>query len=158
MSLDLSEDVRTVDIKELMDILPHRYPFLFVDKILDLDLKAGKVRALKNVTINESYFQGHFPGAPIMPGVLILECLAQAGAILVLRAGDEAVKGKIAVLSNVKMAKFRRPIHPGDALELQIQSIHVNSKGGRVHARAEVDGQLAVEAEIGFVMVEHKNV
>src|SRR5690349_15907707 len=124
------------DVNQIIKFLPHRYPFLLVDKILSLDLEKGTIVGLKNVTMNESFFQGHFPGAPIMPGVLILEALAQTGGVLVhLRENKE----KIALLLNVNNAKFRNPVKPGDQLFLHAEGIHFSSKGGRVQALALVN-------------------
>lgn len=138
-------------IKEIAKILPHRYPFLLVDKIIYLNLEESKIIGQKNVTANEHFFEGHFPGAPIMPGVLILEALAQAGGILVHQKFQ--VK-KTAVLLNVNNAKFRKRVLPGDVLFLHATGIHLTQKGGRVLAKAIVDDQVAVEAEIGFALVD----
>ncbi|MFI5344312.1 MAG: 3-hydroxyacyl-ACP dehydratase FabZ [Chlamydiales bacterium] len=144
-----------LDIKQILNILPHRYPFLLVDRVLEMDLEKGYILAQKNVTINEPFFQGHFPNVPIMPGVLILECLAQAGGILVHLKGDE---GKIAVLLNVNQAKFRHPVKPGDVLHLRCQGLHFSSKGGRVKAEALVEGKVVAEGEIGFVFVDKSQI
>ena len=140
-----------LDVKEVVKILPHRYPFLLVDKILELDLEKGYILGQKNVTINEGFFQGHFPNAPIMPGVLILEALAQTGGVMV---HLKAKSGKIAVLLNVNNAKFRHPVRPGDVLLLKAEGLHFSSKGGRVKVTATVNDKLAVEAEIGFALVD----
>lgn len=150
-------DQKHFDIKEITSILPHRYPFLLVDKILDLDLEKGMIVAQKNVTYNESFFQGHFPGAPIMPGVLILEALAQAGGVLVYMQGN---RNKLAVLLNMKNVKFRNPVKPGDVLILKGEGLHVSSKGGRIQARATINGpdKVAVEAEIGFALVDKQQI
>jgi 3-hydroxyacyl-[acyl-carrier-protein] dehydratase len=145
----------TLDIKQIINILPHRFPFLLVDRVLEMDLDKGYILAQKNVTFNESFFQGHFPGAPIMPGVLILEALAQAGGILVHLRGE---KDKIAVLLNVNHAKFRHPVKPGDVLLLKCQGLHFSSKGGRVKAEALVNDKVAAEAEIGFVFVDKSQI
>ena len=116
-----------------------------------MNLEENFIVGIKNVTMNEQFFQGHFPGVPIMPGVLILEALAQTGGILV----DQKIKhSKIALLLNVNNAKFRRPVVPGDVLILHAQGLHFSSKGGRVQARALVNEQLVVEAEIGFALVQ----
>lgn len=144
-----------MDIKDIVKILPHRYPFLLVDKIISLDLEKGTVVGQKNLTINEAFFQGHFPDAPIMPGVLILEALAQTGGILVHLRGN---REKIAVLLNVNSAKFRYPVHPGDVLTLKCEGIHFSSKGGKVRAQALVGEKLACEAEIGFALVDKKQI
>lgn len=146
---------RTLDVKEIMKVIPHRFPFLLVDKILDLDEEAGTIVGQKNVTINESFFQGHFPDAPIMPGVLILEALAQVGAVLVFVKGQQ---DKIGVLLNMKEAKFRNPVKPGDILMLKCEGIHFSSKGGRVKAVATVNDKVAVEAEISFALVDKNNI
>lgn len=152
---DSSEKCPSLDIKKILDILPHRYPFLLVDKVLEINLERETLLAQKNVTINESFFQGHFPSSPIMPGVLILEALAQAGGILVHLKN----KGnKIAILLSVKEAKFRHPVKPGDVLQLRCQGLHFSSKGGRVKAEAYVSEKLAAEAEIGFVFVEKDHI
>lgn len=143
------------DIKEIMKMLPHRYPFLLVDRILEINLEKGFIVGQKNVTINEAFFQGHFPDAPIMPGVLILEALAQTGGVLVHLRGN---REKIAVLLNVNGAKFRNPVRPGDVLMLRATGIHFSSKGGRVHAEAFVNDKIAVEAEIGFALVNKEQI
>lgn len=140
-----------LDIKKILSILPHRYPFLLIDKVIELDLENHSIIGLKCLTINEHFFQGHFPDAPIMPGVLILEALAQVGGILI---HEKGFKDKTAVLLNVNQAKFRRPVLPGDVLYLHGQAIHVSSRGGRIQARAIVNDQLAAEAEIGFALRE----
>ena len=137
--------------KEIEKILPHRYPFLLVDRILEMNLEENEILGLKNVTVNEPFFQGHFPGAPIMPGVLILEALAQTGGVLVHQKGY--VK-KIAVLLNVTGAKFRKPVVPGDALLLHVKGIHVSGNGGKIKAKAMIGLVLAVEAELSFALVD----
>lgn len=144
-----------LDVKDIVKILPHRYPFLLVDKILEMDLDKGTIIGQKNATINEAFFQGHFPDAPIMPGVLILEALAQAGGVLVHLKADS---GKIAVLLNVNNAKFRQPVRPGDVLILKCEGLHFSSKGGRVKAQALVNDKIAVEAEIGFALVDKSQI
>lgn len=145
----------TLDIKEILKILPHRYPFLLVDRIVEIDIENGKILGQKNVTINEAFFQGHFPDAPIMPGVLILEALAQAGGVLV---HLKSPIPKIAVLLNVNNAKFRHPVRPGDVLMLKGEGLHFSSKGGRVKVEAMVQDKIAVEAEIGFALVDKSQI
>ena len=142
-----------LDIREISKILPHRYPFLLVDKITYLNLEENVIIGQKNVTMNEQFFQGHFPGVPLMPGVLVLEALAQAGGILVYKKASE---GKIAVLLNINNVKFRKPVVPGDVLILQATGVHVSSKGGKFLAKALVNDQIAVEAEIGFAMIDRE--
>ena len=142
-------------IKEISQILPHRYPFLLVDRIIYLNLEENVITGLKNVTGNEQFFQGHFPGAPIMPGVLVLEALAQTFGILVHQKGYNE---KIAVLMNVNNAKFRKPVVPGDALLLHATGLHISSKGGKVQAKATVNDQVVAEAEIGFALVDMEQI
>lgn len=144
-----------MDVKEILSILPHRYPFLLVDKILSWDLEEGVIVGQKNATFNEQFFQGHFPGAPIMPGVLLLEALAQVGGVLVhLKMKTD----KVAVLLNVNNAKFRRPVKPGDVIYLECKETHFSSKGGKVNATATVDGKIAVEAELAFALVDKSQI
>lgn len=139
------------DIKEISKILPHRYPFLLVDRIDELNVEENFIIGIKNVTRNEPFFDGHFPDVPIMPGVLILEALAQTGGILV---HQKTKNSKIALLLSVNNAKFRRPVVPGDVLTLHAEGVHFSSKGGKIHAKASVDGALAAQADIGFALVE----
>lgn len=153
--VDQSDKTLSFDINQIIRILPHRYPFLLVDRVLEVDLEKNYVLAQKNVTINEAFFQGHFPGAPIMPGVLILEALAQAGGILVHLKGSG---DKVAILLSVNHAKFRQPVKPGDVLYLRGQGLHFSSKGGRVKAEALVNDKVAAEAEIGFVFVDKNQI
>lgn len=143
-----------LDIKDILKILPHRYPFLLIDRIVELDLDVPRIVGIKNVTINEPFFQGHFPDAPIMPGVLLLEALAQAGGIL---AHQKGFQEKIAVYLTINQAKFRNPVKPGDTLYIHAEGVHFSSKGGRVKAKALINNEkIAVEAEIGFALV-HKH-
>lgn len=150
-----SSFVPPLDIKQILQILPHRYPFLLVDRVLEMNLEQETILAQKNVTMNEAFFQGHFPRMPIMPGVLILEALAQAGGILchLKHPGD-----KIAILSSVNQSKFRHPVTPGDVLHLKCEGIHLSAKGGRVKAEALVGGKVVAEAEIGFVFVNNNQI
>jgi 3-hydroxyacyl-[acyl-carrier-protein] dehydratase len=137
--------------RQVEEILPHRYPFLLVDRIVHVDLDAGEIIGVKNVTYNEPFFQGHFPGAPIMPGVLILEALAQTGGILVHQKGYNK---KIAVLLNVTGAKFRKPVTPGDVLHLHAKALHISNNGGKMQTKAMIGEQLAAEAELSFALIE----
>ena len=139
-----------LDIKKIVKILPHRYPFLLVDQILELDLEKGTIVGKKNLTINEAFFQGHFPEAPLMPGVLILEALAQTGGILVHLRDN---RGRVAILLGINNAKFRRPVKPGDVLILKATVLHLSSKGGKVAAGAYVDDVLVAESELSFALV-----
>jgi 3-hydroxyacyl-[acyl-carrier-protein] dehydratase len=143
------KDSTLLDIKEIISILPHRYPILLVDRIIHLDLEENLIIGIKNVTMNEPFFQGHFPGLPLMPGVLILEALAQTGGILVYRKGQT---DKIAVLLTINEAKFRRTVVPGDVLHLHVQGQHFSRKGGKVIAKALVGEQIVAEAELSFAL------
>jgi 3-hydroxyacyl-[acyl-carrier-protein] dehydratase len=137
--------------KEIGNILPHRYPFLLVDRVLSINLETSEIVGVKNVTVNEPFFQGHFPGVPIMPGVLILEALAQTGGILVHQKGYDK---KIAVLLNVTQAKFRKPVLPGDVLHLYAKGLHISATGGKIKAKAMIGEVLAVEAELSFALID----
>jgi len=138
-------------IHRIQRILPHRYPFLMIDRILEIE---GTERAvgIKNVTVNEEFFQGHYPGQPIMPGVLILEAMAQMGGVLL--AQELEHKGKVAVLLSMDKVKFRRAVMPGDQLVLTAQAIRVKSRSGHVKTSARVGRELAAEAIIKFVMTD----
>lgn len=144
------QDNTVISAKEILNILPHRYPFVLVDKIVHLDLKANQVVGQKNVTVNEAFFPGHFPGAPIMPGVLIIEAMAQTGGILVHQKG---YVDKIAVLLNIAVAKFRRPVLPGAILMLHVNALHISANGGKMKAKALIDEEVAVEAEFSFALI-----
>lgn len=153
MSEDLKKESRTtvLDLRKIAEILPHRYPFLLVDRVVYLNLETSEIIGQKNATFNEQFFQGHFPEIPIMPGVLILEALAQTGGILVHQKG---YGNKIALLMNISCAKFRKPIVPGDVIELHAKVLHVSNKGGKVDARAIVGGKVCVEAELSFALLD----
>ncbi|HHT62350.1 MAG: 3-hydroxyacyl-ACP dehydratase FabZ [Bacillota bacterium] len=138
-----------LDIKEIQKILPHRYPFLLVDKILELE-KDKRIVGIKNVTINEPFFQGHFPGYPVMPGVLIVEALAQVGAVLVLRKPEFA--GKIAFFAGIDNLRFRRQVVPGDVLRLEVEVKAFRGSMGKAKAVATVDGETACAGEIMFAI------
>lgn len=153
--MEKQETPNAMDIKGILKILPHRYPFLLVDKILSCDLESGIIVGQKNATMNEGFFQGHFPNAPIMPGVLILEALAQVGGVLVYLKG---YSDKTALLLNMNHVKFRNPVKPGDVVLLRCEGIHFSSKGGRVSALATVNEKTAAEAEIGFALIEKNQI
>ena len=134
----------TFSIQEILDLLPHRYPFLLIDRIVEFE-PAKRLVAIKNVTINEPFFQGHFPGHPIMPGVLVIEAMAQAGAIIMMSEIPDREK-KLAVFTGIERAKFRRPVVPGDQLRIEVEVLTFKSRLGRMEARALVDGKLACQA------------
>ena len=135
------------DIKSILKILPHRYPFVMVDRILELD-KGERVLALKNVTINEPFFQGHFPGDPIMPGVMILEAMGQAGGVLFWASLPPEKRMLPLYFVGLDKAKFRKPVRPGDQLTLDLRIINQRLTAVRMAGRATVDGQLVAEAEM----------
>lgn len=134
------------DIEAILKFLPHRYPFLLVDRVLSLE-KAKSIVAIKNVTYNEQFFQGHFPDVRIMPGVLIVEAMAQAGGILLFNSIPEPEK-KFVMLSKIDDMKFRRPVVPGDQLRLECEFIKFKSRFFQLHGKALVDGEVAVEGDM----------
>lgn len=136
----------TFDIQQILEFLPHRYPFLLIDRIVEFEPKQ-RIVAIKNVTINEPFFQGHFPGYPIMPGVLVVEAMAQAGGILIMRETPDRDQ-KLVVFTGIERAKFRRPITPGDQLRIEVDVLSFRPRAGRIEGRAMVDGKLACEATL----------
>ena len=139
-------DMPILDSIAIQEILPHRYPFLLVDKIIEIEPRV-RIVGIKQVTSNEHFFQGHFPGVPIMPGVLQIEALAQVGAILALREFEDR-ENKIPFFSGIDNARFRRPVVPGDTLRLDVTALRIGSKVQKMHGVATVDGQITAEAEI----------
>ncbi len=133
--------------QQISDLLPHRYPFLLVDRVTDL-VPGKYCRAIKNVTINEPFFQGHFPGLPTMPGVLILESLAQAGALILLSM--EEGQGKILYLAGAEKVRFKKPVVPGDVLNLEVDIIWHRRGFGRIDCKALVDGEVVAEAVMAY--------
>ena len=135
----------TMDIQRILSILPHRYPFLLVDRVVEC-VPNSHIKAYKNVTVNEPFFQGHFPGAPIMPGVLILEALAQAGGLLAVSGLEDNLDDKLFLFTGLDGVKFRKQVVPGDRLDLECSNIRMKLKLCKMDARAYVDGKLAAEA------------
>lgn len=142
----MQNECQTMDIQRILSLLPHRYPFLLVDRVVEF-LPGSHIKAYKNVTINEPFFQGHFPGVPIMPGVLILEALAQAGGLLA-ASSMEDLNDKLFFFTGLDGVKFRRQVVPGDRLELECTNLRMKLKLCKMEARALVDGKLAAEAVI----------
>ncbi|MEB3330668.1 MAG: 3-hydroxyacyl-ACP dehydratase FabZ [Candidatus Sericytochromatia bacterium] len=140
-----------MDIQAILAVLPHRHPLLLVDRVLTLEPGCRAV-ALKNVSANEPQFQGHFPGQPLMPGVLILEAMAQVGALLMLCTPAHA--GKLALFAGVDACRFRRRVVPGDQLRLEVALLRLRGSFGKVRATASVEGEPAAEAELLFTLTE----
>jgi 3-hydroxyacyl-[acyl-carrier-protein] dehydratase len=135
-----------LNISDIMGILPHRYPFLLIDRVVEV-VRRERIVAIKNVTINEPFFQGHFPGYPVMPGVLVIEAMAQAGATLLLTEFPDRDE-HLAFFKGIERAKFRRPVVPGDQLRMEIKVLNWRSKACRMEGTATVDGKLACEAVV----------
>ncbi len=140
-----------MDVDEIMKKLPHRYPFLMVDKVIELE-RGKRAVCVKNVTINEPYFQGHYPHTPIMPGVMIIEAMAQSGGLAVdSAAGSESA---VPLFAAIDKARFRRVVKPGDQLIITVNVISARSQVVKVEAKAEVDGELAAEGQLTFVLTK----
>jgi len=135
------------DVRRIMNFLPHRYPFLLVDRVIDL-VPGEKVTALKNVTINEPFFQGHFPEIPVMPGVLIIEAMAQAGGVLVMESLPEDMRGGVIYFMGIDKARFRKPVVPGDQILFEVTKIKQRLKAVRMEGIASVDGSVVAEAQL----------
>jgi 3-hydroxyacyl-[acyl-carrier-protein] dehydratase len=141
----------TFDIQEILGLLPHRYPFLLIDRVVEFERRKRLV-AIKNVTFNEPFFQGHFPNVPIMPGVLVIEAMAQAGAIIMMSEIPDREK-KLAVFTGIEKAKFRNQVTPGDQLRIEVDVLAFKSRMGRMEAKATVDGKLACQAILSCAIV-----
>lgn len=141
----------TLEIEEIERILPHRFPFLLIDRVVEIE-DGKRATAIKNVTVNEWFFEGHFPGRKVMPGVLIVEALAQTAAVALLRQVDAS--GKIPMFGGIERMRFRRPVVPGDQLRLEFELEKMRGPLGRGHVRATVDDALAAEGDISFALVD----
>jgi len=139
--------------KEIQETLPHRYPFLLVDRIEEIELGKRAV-GIKNVTINEPFFPGHFPGHPIMPGVLIVEAMAQVGGVLLMRSLDARAEKKVIYFTGIDRARFRRPVVPGDQIRFEVEILQHRRQMCRLKGTAYVDGKLVAEAEMNSVVVD----
>jgi 3-hydroxyacyl-[acyl-carrier-protein] dehydratase len=151
-SVASTERQTILTVEQIQKLLPHRYPFLLVDRIIEY-IPGGRAVGIKNVTVNEPHFQGHFPGRPIMPGVLIVEAMAQVGGIVLMQLPE--VEGKLSLFAGIDKVRFRRPVIPGDQLVLTVELLSVKQRRfGKMQARAEVDGQLASAGELMFSLVD----
>ena len=140
-----------MDITAIMELLPHRYPFLLIDRVIKVE-RRKRIVAIKNVTANEPHFTGHFPGFPLMPGVLIVEAIAQAGAVLLL--SEVADRGdKLMVFTTIERAKFRKPVTPGDQLRIEVEVLAFRTTAAKLHGEVFVDGKLACEATVSCQMM-----
>jgi UDP-3-O-[3-hydroxymyristoyl] N-acetylglucosamine deacetylase/3-hydroxyacyl-[acyl-carrier-protein] dehydratase len=140
-----------LEAETIMKILPHRDPFLFVDRVIHLE-RGKRAVGIKNVTINDYFFKGHFPGRPVMPGVLMIEAMAQVGGIMMLSPKEN--RGKVAFFISIDNAKFRKTVIPGDQLVFEVVAGKIKSKTGKVHGKALVDGRIVAEADLMFALVE----
>ena len=144
-----------LDIKRIMEMIPHRYPMLLIDRVLEIDVNE-RALALKNVTINESFFQGHFPGAPVMPGVLIIEAMAQTAAALVVHSVGKELEGKLVYFMAIDEAKFRKPVVPGDQLHIQVQRVQNRRNVWKFKGEARVGDDLCAEALVTAMIMDGK--
>ncbi|RLB04408.1 MAG: 3-hydroxyacyl-[acyl-carrier-protein] dehydratase FabZ [Deltaproteobacteria bacterium] len=142
-----------IDVNEIMSFLPHRYPFLFVDRIIELQ-EGKRIVGIKNVTINEPFFQGHFPGEPVMPGVLIIEAMGQTAGVLAYKAMGKEAEGKAVYLMSINRVKFRRPVVPGDQLRLELDVVRHKGFIWAFKGKAFVEDQVVAEAELMATIME----
>jgi 3-hydroxyacyl-[acyl-carrier-protein] dehydratase len=144
-----------MNIEEILRTIPHRYPMLLIDRIVSIADDGKKCRSLKNVTINEPFFQGHYPDMPIMPGVLIIEAMAQAGAALIL--ADESKLGMMPLIGTIDNVRFKRPVTPGDQLIIDTEMLWIRGTVGKIRSEAAVDGELAASMEMVFKLVPRES-
>ncbi len=151
-----SVDDSIIELSEIQEVLPHRYPFLLIDRVIEV-VSGKRIVAIKNVTANEPFFQGHFPGFPVMPGVLIVEALAQAGCVMALRDLEDRAN-KVPFFAGIDSCRFRRPVVPGDQLRLELSVLRQRGVSTKMDGKAYVGDELAAEAEILAVLGERDNV
>jgi 3-hydroxyacyl-[acyl-carrier-protein] dehydratase len=155
MSDDTKKPGKVVDINRIMKLLPHRYPFLLIDRLVDVNGEESGI-AIKNVTINEPFFQGHFPGKPVFPGVLLVEAMAQAaGAIVLENLGDNEA-GKLVFFMSIDKCRFRKPVGPGDTVHFHVKLVQKRAPVWKYWAEAHVDGKKVAEAEIGAMLMDER--
>lgn len=150
-----AKTLMSADIARIMKLLPHRYPFLLIDRMVDMDGEEQGT-AIKNVTINEPFFQGHFPGKPVMPGVLLVEAMAQAAGALVLNHLGDAHAGKLVFFMSIDKARFRKPVLPGDVVHFHVKLSNKRAPVWKYWAEAHVDGKKVAEAEIGAMLMNER--
>ena len=146
-------DDKVINIQRIMEMLPHRYPFLLIDRLMDIVPNESAV-GLKNVTINENFFQGHFPGAPVMPGVLIIEAMAQTSAALVVHSAGSALEGKLVYFMAIDSAKFRKPVTPGDTLHIHVRKDQNRRNVWKFQCEAKVGSDVCAEANITAMIMD----
>ena len=151
----MTEPATTADIQRIMQLLPHRYPFLLIDRIIEMNGEESGI-ALKNVTMNEPFFPGHFPGRPVMPGVLLVEAMAQAAGALVLNALGDEHAGKLVFFMSIDKARFRKPVVPGDTVHIKVNLTNRRPPVWKYWAEAHVDGKKVAEAEIGAMLMNER--
>jgi 3-hydroxyacyl-[acyl-carrier-protein] dehydratase len=151
----LPKQLASADIARIMKLLPHRYPFLLIDRMIDMDGEQSGT-AIKNVTINEPFFQGHFPGKPVMPGVLLIEAMAQAAGALVLNHLGDAHAGQLVFFMSIDKARFRKPVLPGDQVHFHVKLTNKRAPVWKYWAEAHVDGKKVAEAEIGAMLMSER--
>lgn len=150
-------ELPSADISKVLKLLPHRYPFLMVDRIIEMDRDESCI-GIKNVTFNEPHFQGHFPGFPVMPGVLIVEGLAQTAGALCVHNLQQDYKPQLVYFMGIDRAKFRKPVVPGDQLEYHVRKVRSRGRAWRFYGEAKVNGQIVAEAEVSAMIVDPENV
>jgi 3-hydroxyacyl-[acyl-carrier-protein] dehydratase len=154
MSAETSQVTLPIDVCKIMEVIPHRFPFLLIDRVVELDYEKQWLVAIKNITMNEFQFLGHYPGQPIMPGVLMLEAMAQAAAFYVLNMPVN--KGKVPYFAAIDGVKFRRMVVPGDQLRIEVQILKLKARLGKVAVKGLVEGEVAIEAELTCILGDPK--
>lgn len=149
----LTENKSALDTIEILKRIPHRYPFMLIDRVLSIDLEKGEITGIKNVTFNEPIFQGHFPSEPIMPGVFQIEAMAQLGGVYLYEKGFRGIN----VMASIKEAKFRKIVRPGDTLVIFARELHLSSRGGKMFGEIKVNGEKVAEAEMMFGILNRKS-